>query len=188
MRSMRRNRVAAALLAIAAAGALVVGATGAATKATVSASSNAGLGKILVGATGLTLYHYAGDHGKTITCSGACDADWPPVLIVKKAVPIAGPGIAKSKLGTVKRPDGRIQVTYNGYALYRFAGDRKPGQSNGQGLLKQWYAVGATGALVTSLPAAAGSTSAGSTSTGSGSSSSSGYGSDGSSDGGGFGY
>ncbi len=183
MRSRRRNQVMAAVIAIVGAGVLAIGATGSVTKATVSATSNAGLGKILVGASGLTLYHYTGDHGRIVTCSGACAVQWPPVLVAKTAKPVAGTGITGSKLGTVKRPDGTMQVTYNGYALYRFAGDKKPGQVNGQGLEKQWYAIAPTGALVKSLPAASTAiTSAGNTSSSStsGSSSSSGSSSDGS--------
>ena len=81
----RRNQLAAALLAIVGAGMLVIAATGAATKATVSAASNATLGKIIVGANGLTLYDYTVDHGKVVKCVGACAAQWPPVLIAKNA-------------------------------------------------------------------------------------------------------
>ena len=111
---------------------------------TVSGASNATLGKIIVGSNGLTLYHYTVDHGKVVKCVGACATQWPPVLIAKNAEPVAGPGITASKLGTVKRPDGTMQVTYAGYALYRFAGDTKPGQVNGQGLEKKWYVIAPT--------------------------------------------
>lgn len=185
MKSHRRNRFAAALLAVIGAGVLAIAATGSATKATVSVASNATLGKIIVGASGMTLYHYTDDHGKVVKCSGACAAQWPPVLIGKTAKPVAGAGIKASKLGTVKRSDGTVQVTYNGYALYRFAGDTKPGQVNGQGLEKEWYAIAASGALVKSVPAAAsaGTSSAGSSSSpsssGAGSGTSSGDGSSG---------
>ena len=151
----RRNQLAAVLLAIVGAGILVIAATGAATKATVSAASNATLGKIIVGSNGLTLYDYTVDHGKVVKCVGACAAQWPPVLIAKNAKPVAGPGITASKLGTVKRPDGTMQVTYGGYALYRFAGDTKKGQVNGQGIEKEWYVIAPSGALVKAAPAAA---------------------------------
>ncbi len=171
----RRNRLAAALLAVVGAGMLVIAATGAATKATVSGASNATLGKIIVGSNGLTLYDYTVDHGKLVKCVGACAAQWPPVLIAKNAEPVAGPGITASKLGTVKRPDGTMQVTYAGYGLYRFAGDTKKGQVNGQGLEKKWYVIAPSGALVKAAPAAAtaGTSSPSSSSTSSSSSSSS---------------
>ena len=56
-------------------------------------------------------------------------------------------GIAKSKLSTVKRPDGKTQVTYAGFPLYRYAADKKPGDVKGQGFEKIWYAVTAKGTL-----------------------------------------
>lgn len=155
MNMTRRNQLAAALLAIVGAGVLAIAATGAATKATVSAVSNGTLGKIIVDSSGLTLYHYTDDHGNVVKCVGSCAAQWPPVLIAKNAKPVAGSGIKASKLGTVKRPDGTMQVTYGGYALYRFAGDTKKGQVNGQGVEKEWYAVAPSGALVKAVPAAA---------------------------------
>jgi predicted lipoprotein with Yx(FWY)xxD motif len=169
----RRNRLAAVILAGLGAGILAIAATGAATKATVSAASNASLGKIIVAANGLTLYDYTVDHGKVVKCVGACAAQWPPVLIAKNAKPVAGAGITASKLGTVKRPDGTMQVTYGGYALYRFAGDTKKGQVNGQGLEKEWYAIAPSGALVKVAPAAASAGAPASSPTSSSSSSSS---------------
>ena len=48
--------------------------------------------------------------------------------------PTAGPGVLLSKLGTIKRPDGGLQVTYHGLALYRYAPDRKAGDVKGQGV------------------------------------------------------
>ena len=122
-------------------------------KPTVKTADNASLGTILVGATGLTLYHYADDHGTVVKCNGACAKQWPPVLIAAGAKPVAGPGITASKLGTIKRPDGTMQVTYAGLALYRFAGDTKGGQVNGQGLEKEWYAIAPAGRIVKLLPA-----------------------------------
>ena len=61
---------------------------------------------------------------------------------------MAGPGITKSKLGTIKRPDGRIQVTYAGMTLYRYSADSKAGQTNGEGIQNIWYAISPTGTLV----------------------------------------
>src|SRR5262249_30742976 len=61
--------------------------------------------------------------------------------------PVAGPGLIASKLGTIKRPDGGVQITYNGLALYRYAGDKKAGQTNGQGVEGSWYAVTSAGKI-----------------------------------------
>ena len=160
--------------------AVVIGASGSTGKATVSTAKNAALGTIVVGSTGRTLYHYLDDHGKKIDCTGTCAAQWPPVLVPKSARPVAGAGIKAGKLGTVTRPDGTVQVTYNGFPLYRFAGDRKNGQANGQGLESSWYVLAPSGAVVRLSTAPA----AGGTSSGSSSSSSSSGGSTGTSSGG----
>jgi predicted lipoprotein with Yx(FWY)xxD motif len=106
----------------------------AATKVTVKVSTNSALGaKILVSSTGLTLYHYVPEKKGKIVCIGACATDWPPLLATGTAKPVAGTGVTATKLGTIKRPDGKMQVTYNGLALYRYSDDKKAGQVKGQG-------------------------------------------------------
>jgi predicted lipoprotein with Yx(FWY)xxD motif len=166
------RRIGALAIAAACAAAFAVGATGSVrVHATVSLANNSTLGEILVGSTGRTLYHFTGDHGKKVACTAACAAQWPPVLVAKNAKPVAGAGAKASKLGTLTRPDGKVQVTYNGLTLYRFAGDTKNGQVNGQTLEGKWFALSGAGALVKINPSSA--TSSGSTSSGSSSSSSS---------------
>jgi predicted lipoprotein with Yx(FWY)xxD motif len=186
MQRRRFGRVLSTVAAFTVAAALTVGATAAATKATVSAADNPSLGAVIVGATGMTLYHYAGDYGHVIKCTGSCATLWPPVVIAAMTKPVAGSGAVASKLGTLTRPDGTMQVTYNGYALYRFSGDKHAGQANGQGLEKQWYAINPSGALVKTTASTTGPGS--SSSSGSGSSSSSGSGTSGSGDGGYYNY
>ena len=63
-------------------------------------------------------------------------------MITAGAKPVAGAGVTAAKLGTVKRPDGKIQVTYNGLPLYLFAGDSKAGDVKGQGVGGIWHVVG----------------------------------------------
>ena len=60
------------------------------------------------------------------TCYGACASAWPPFLVARK--PVAGKGTRKALIGTRRRRDGRLQVTYAGRPLYFFVGDRKPGR------------------------------------------------------------
>ena len=90
------------------------------------------LGRILVDSKGITLYDFVQDKGTTSTCYGACAALWPP--LITKGKPIAGPGVRASLLGTTKRKDGKLEVTYKGHPLYYFVTDRKPGQTTGQGI------------------------------------------------------
>jgi predicted lipoprotein with Yx(FWY)xxD motif len=68
--------------------------------------------------------------------------------VAASAKPVAGPGAAASRLGTIKRPDGKTQVTYGGKPLYRFSGDRKAGDVNGQGNGGIWWAIAPSGAVV----------------------------------------
>lgn len=103
--------------------------TGAA--AAVSLGSAAGAGKVLVDSNGMTLYYFEKDkkgNGKS-TCYGACAEAWPPATTSGEAK--ATGGAAASMLGTLERSDGTTQVTYAGWPLYTFVGDKKPGEDNG---------------------------------------------------------
>ena len=94
--------------------------------------ANSRLGRILVDSKGITLYDFVKDKGTTSVCYGACAALWPPLLTQGK--PLAGTGVRPSLLGTTRRKDGKLEVTYGGHPLYYFVTDRKPGQTTGQGV------------------------------------------------------
>jgi predicted lipoprotein with Yx(FWY)xxD motif len=125
--------------------------------ALVKAAPNAAIGKpIVVDARGRTLYMYAFDTRGKSSCvddsSYHCIKAWPAVLT--KAKPVAGAGLRRSLVGTTRRPDGRLQVTYGGHPLYYFARDaggfgiapdRKAGDAHGQGYAGIWYVVSPTG-------------------------------------------
>ena len=104
------------------------------------------LGRILVDSKGITLYDFPPDKGTTSVCYGACAALWPP--LVTHAKPVAASGVRASLLGTTKRKDGKLQVTYGGHPLYYFVSDRKPGQTTGEGLNQfggPWWVISPTG-------------------------------------------
>jgi predicted lipoprotein with Yx(FWY)xxD motif len=117
---------------VAATAAALALAGGTATGATKLAIARTALGRILVDSKGITLYDFPPDKGTTSVCYGACAALWPPLVAHGK--PVAGSGVKASLLGTTKRKDGKLQVTYNGHPLYYWVGDHKPGQTTGQGL------------------------------------------------------
>ena len=142
---------------------------------TVKTAKNTDLGTVLVSSTGRTLYHFTSDTRTKVKCTASCMALWPPLLIPAGAKPAAGPGISAAKLGTLKRADGGLQVTYNGMTLYRYTGDSKAGQANGEAVSDKWYAVSSAGKIV--KPAATPSASGGLGSSGYTSPSSSGSGS-----------
>ena|SRR5256885_528145 len=138
-----RRRGAALLAAAVAISFLMVASPGfAATRSTVvvKTAKNAKLGKtILTGLNGRTLYHLSVEkNGKFICTDKTCLSLWHP-LVVRTGVKPAG----VSGLGTVKRPDGRRQVTYRGGPLYFFVQDKKRGDVKGEGFkdVGTWHAA-----------------------------------------------
>ena len=94
---------------------------------------------VLTNANGRTLYWFAPDTSATSKCTGSCAAYWPPVA----GHPKAGPGVT-GKLGTIKRPGGGLQATYDGHPLYTYIGDSGRGQAGGNNLNLNgglWYEV-----------------------------------------------
>jgi predicted lipoprotein with Yx(FWY)xxD motif len=127
---------------------------------TVGTANVGSLGTILVDSQGRTLYLFQADSGGKSACSGQCAAAWPPLRADGK--PTAGSGVNASLLGTIPRPDGKPQVTYNGHPLYTFVDDQGPGQATGQGSTAfgaAWFAVNPAGDQVTSQAASNTSTS-----------------------------
>jgi predicted lipoprotein with Yx(FWY)xxD motif len=98
-----------------------------------------GIGTVLNNVKGLTLYHLTTDTSTRTTCSGGCAQVWPP-LLATKGVPESSPGVT-GVFGTIERPDGGVQVTFNGMPLYTYSGDSRPGQATGQGIGGVWFAV-----------------------------------------------
>lgn len=108
----------------------------------VKAAKVGDLGTIVVNSAGLTLYDFHKDKGGTSACYGACASAWPPLLT--EGEPKADAGAMASQLGTTKRKDGTVQVTYNGWPLYTYAGDQAPGEANGNDIDQfgaEWYAL-----------------------------------------------
>ena len=111
--------------------------------ATVAVASSS-LGQILVDTEGRTLYAFTKDKGDQSACSGECATNWPALT----GTATAGTGAQASLLSTSMQPNGTSQVTYDGRPLYYFAGDAKPGDTNGQGVGDVWFVLTADGALV----------------------------------------
>jgi predicted lipoprotein with Yx(FWY)xxD motif len=113
---------------------------------TVAGAEIGGLGNVLVDSEGMTVYLYTPDKGSESTCYGECEAAWPPLTAAGK--PTAGEGAKSSALGTTKRKDGTMQVTYEGHPLYTFSGDEAPGEANGQELDGIWFVLDESGNAV----------------------------------------
>ncbi|WP_331753127.1 hypothetical protein OG440_39385 (plasmid) [Streptomyces sp. NBC_00637] len=116
-----------------------------ATESTVAVASSK-YGPILVDGKGSTLYLFEADTSTKSTCVGTCAAAWPPMLA--SGAPKAAKHAKATLLGTTKRSDGSTEVTYNGHPLYYYAGDTKPGDTNGEELSQfgaKWYVLNAAG-------------------------------------------
>jgi predicted lipoprotein with Yx(FWY)xxD motif len=109
---------------------------------TVQVANNPEFGQILVNTDGMTLYTNTVDTPEDLRCTNiACTNFWPPYTV--DAEPTASEGISGS-LGTVTRPDGSKQVTYNQQPLYTFYLDRQPGDTKGDGFVDlggTWHVV-----------------------------------------------
>ncbi|MBW5486877.1 hypothetical protein GPJ59_34850 [Streptomyces bambusae] len=110
----------------------------------LSVVRNPRLGGILTDAAGMTLYRFDKDSAwpMRIGCVGACLDTWKPAEPVDKA---NVSGVSPGLVGTVKRPDGSLQLTIDCWPVYRFTGDKKPGDTTGHGKQGLWWAVTDTG-------------------------------------------
>jgi len=91
-------------------------------------------GSALAGEGGLTLYILTDEADGTIHCVDDCATNWPPLTGTVDAGDADG-----SLLGTIDRPDGSVQATYDGFPLYYFAGDAAPGDANGESVGGVWF-------------------------------------------------
>ena len=113
----------------------------------VGTAHNAGLkATILINRSGHTLYNLSAERkGRFICTDDTCLSFWHPLVVAKGTRPTG-----KVTLGTIRRPDGRMQVTFKGAPLYTFSKDTRAGQANGEGFkdVGVWHAttVGAAAA------------------------------------------
>jgi predicted lipoprotein with Yx(FWY)xxD motif len=111
----------------------------------LTASPTDALGTVVVDGTGYTLYRFDKDKPKPSksNCNGSCATQWPPVVVASaadaKAVQLDG--VDAAAVSTVKRADGKLQLTIGGWPVYRYSGDKAAGDTTGQGVGKVWFAV-----------------------------------------------
>jgi predicted lipoprotein with Yx(FWY)xxD motif len=117
---------------------------------TISAKQLAGLGAVLVDDQGHALYASDQEASGKIRCTGGCLTFWDP-LTTGASAPTGGSDVT-GKLATIRRSDGKRQVTYKGMPLYRFTEDPGPGKVTGNdfkdafgGTSFTWHAVTTAG-------------------------------------------
>jgi predicted lipoprotein with Yx(FWY)xxD motif len=140
------RRVIAALAVLMAVG-LVAASTGSAAGSRATVKTRHGkLGTFLVAGNGRTLYLFEKDKTSKSTCTGQCAQFWPPLLTSGKAKAVGK--VRGSLLGTTKRGDGKLQVTYKGHPVYTFSQDAKPGDTKGEDFSAfgaKWYVLSTAG-------------------------------------------
>jgi predicted lipoprotein with Yx(FWY)xxD motif len=125
---------------------------GAAARGTVIATRKLpGIGTVLVDRAGKTLYSPQQEIHGPISCTGGCLAFWFPVPVAGSASLRAPSGVT-GVLGSIHRPGGMTQLTYDGRPLYTFRLDQAPGQAHGNnftdhfgGTSFTWHAITASG-------------------------------------------
>jgi predicted lipoprotein with Yx(FWY)xxD motif len=135
-------------LAGAAAPAVVAAPEHSSANATIAVRSSA-FGRILFDGKGRALYAFTRDTKGRSLCAGACAAAWPPFLVRSRPKP--GADVVGRLIGTIRRADGKLQVTYGGRPLYYYVGDRQPGQvlcQNVEEFGGLWLVVRPSGRLV----------------------------------------
>ncbi|MGW5852493.1 SCO0930 family lipoprotein [Streptomyces sp. NPDC055254] len=114
----------------------------------LSVAEDPELGAHIVDGKGMTVYRFKPDTAWPMVskCTDDCLAKWPVVAPVDKA---NTKGITERNYLVLDRPDGKKQQTVDCWPVYTFAGDKKPGDTNGQGVGGTWYAVAPDGKLIT---------------------------------------
>jgi predicted lipoprotein with Yx(FWY)xxD motif len=106
-----------------------------------------GLGNILVGEDGMTLYAFLKDSPGVSTCTGACATLWPPEQIDVGLTPTVDPGVT-AKVDFIVLSDETAMLTVNGMPVYNYSLDKLPGDVLGQGFKGNWYVLSSSGALI----------------------------------------
>jgi predicted lipoprotein with Yx(FWY)xxD motif len=125
--------------------------------ATVQTRTIKGLGTVLVNSRGLTLYMFAPDKQKRVTCTakGGCTVLWPPLKLKAGQRLTAGGAARKKLLSSDKSPAGYRVVTYNRWPLYTYYLDKKPGQAKGQNTKLNggyWWVLSPAGRIIKKKP------------------------------------
>lgn len=99
---------------------------------TIMVNDASGKTGVLATADGLTLYVSDQEDGKVLCKSSDCTAIWIPLTVNAGQTPTA-PDQLTDRLGTVKRPAGEMQVTFDDKPLYTFSFDHEAGETGGNG-------------------------------------------------------
>lgn len=110
-----------------------------------------GAGTALVDASGRSLYLFTRDEPMKTNCTGNCAIVWPPFETI--GTPRLEGNVNPGLVGTITRADGSTQITYNGWPLYYYNQDDRPGDAMGQAVAQNtWWVVDAAGKAIQTPP------------------------------------
>ena len=92
------------------------------------------IGLYLTNSSGFTLYYRSTDKpnsGNTTCTTSFCEVNWP--VFYNSTLKLA-PGLSSSEFGIITPYNSTKIVTFNGYPLFYWAHDTKPGDATGQGI------------------------------------------------------
>jgi len=112
--------------------------------AKLSSATISSVGSVLTGPNGKTLYYFTTDSPTSSTCTGTCAATWPPLVVSGGSKAALGSGLTGT-LGSLTRPDGTTQVTYDQHPLYYYSSDTAAGQAKGEGVDGTWFVLKTSG-------------------------------------------
>ncbi len=114
--------------------------------ATLEVAESADVGAHLVDTEGRTLYSFLNDSPGVAACSGDCATNWPPATVEEGEQPTGGDGVT-GEISTLERGDGSLQLTVEGWPLYRYAADQAAGDTTGEGVGGVWFVARPDGSL-----------------------------------------
>lgn len=126
-------------------------ASGSGSSVKLSTGNVSGLGQVLVDGSGRTLYVFAPDKAKKVTCTGSCASVWPPLKVASGQKPAISGGVKASLVSSVPDPSGGSVVTYAGWPLYLYVADPSSGTAHGQALNSSggvWYVMSPSGQVI----------------------------------------
>jgi predicted lipoprotein with Yx(FWY)xxD motif len=126
--------------------------TATAAAVTISTRTLPGLGSVLVDAQGRTLYVFAPDKAKKVTCVKGCAAVWPPLALSSGQKPVVSGAARSALVGSDPDPAGGRTVTYAGWPLYAYVADTAPGAAHGQAVNLNgglWDVISPSGKVIT---------------------------------------
>jgi predicted lipoprotein with Yx(FWY)xxD motif len=124
---------------------------GATSNVSISTGTVSGLGTVLVDSQGKTLYTFAPDQAKKVTCTASCAQVWPPLKVPSGQKASVSAGAKASLVSSDPNPSGGSVVTYNGWPLYTYAADQAAGTAHGQALNLNggfWYVITPDGKVI----------------------------------------